>query len=229
MKTIPIHTKKINSLPYAPDVACCPRCGCPAQRNEVRLLNRWAANLDGATKECVLVGCYICRRCPPGDCWFRLQPPGFEERRQYTTATRLAVLSLVIKHKMSFEGAAAVGHSLLHLPELAATTVLRWYREAGDEMDFRSHMERMVAVFSGELAVDEVYQNGQYVIRATDPLNGVEISSRLGDGSPTTKDVREFFIELREAGIMPLVVVTDGSPLYPEVITEVWPDAKHQR
>ena len=57
----------------------------------------------------------------------------------------------------------------------------------------------------------------------------MEISSRLGDGSPTAHDIREFFLELREAGIMPQLVVTDGSSLYPEVIAEVWPEAEHQR
>jgi len=55
----------------------------------------------------------------------------------------------------------------------------------------------MVTIFSGQLAVDEVYESGVYVIRATDPLNGVEISSRLGAGSPCAQDVREFFLELR--------------------------------
>ena len=229
MKTIPSPASKLNSFTLAPETAPCPRCDHAAPRNEVRLLTRWAASLEGPTREAVLVGCYICPRCPPGSCWFRLEPPGFEERRQYTTATRLTVLSLVKDHKLSFEGAAAVGHSLLHLPELAATTVLRWFREAGDDFDFRSHMERMAEVFSGQLAVDEVFDGGRFVIKATDPLNGVEIVSRVGDGSPTAQDVREFFLELREAGITPQLVVTDGSPLYPEVIAEVWPEADHQR
>ncbi len=229
MKTIPLLVKKLNSLPYAPEVAPCPRCGRASPRNEIRLLERAKADLDEPTRERVLVGCYICEHCPVGERWFRLQSPGFEDRRQCTTATRLAVLSLVVDHKMSFEGAAAVGRSLLHLPKLVATTVLRWYRGAGDEMDFRGHIERMVAIFSGQLAVDEVYEGGVHVIRATDPLNGVEISSRLGDGSPCAQDVREFFLELRDAGIMPQLVVTDGSPLYPEVIAEVWPEAEHQR
>ncbi len=214
---------------YALETACCPRCGRVCQRNEIRLLSRWAGNLHAPAKESVLVGCYICPSCPPGACWFRQEPPGFEDRRHYTTATRLAVVSLVRVHKMSFEGAAAVGRSLLNLPELVGTTVLRWFRDDADDFDFRGHMERMVEVFSGQLAVDEVYDGGRFVIKATDPLNGVEIVSKIGDGSPTADDIRSFFLELREAGIEPWLVVTDGSSLYPNVIAEVWPEAEHQR
>lgn len=229
MMTIASPASSLKPFTYAPETACCPRCGHVCQRNEIRLLSRWAGNLHAPAKESVLVGCYICPSCPPGACWFRLEPPGFEERREYTTATRLAVVSLVRVHKMSFEGAAAVGRSLLHLPELAATTVLRWFRDDADDFDFRGHMERMVAVFSGQLAVDEVYDGGRFVIKATDPLNGVEIVSKIGDGSPTADDIRSFFLELREAGIEPWLVVTDGSSLYPDVIAEVWPEAEHQR
>jgi hypothetical protein len=229
MNTIPFPATKLNQFTFAPETAPCPRCDHAAPRNEIRLLSRWAGNLNRPTKESVLVGCYICPHCPQGECWFRLEPPGFEERRQYTTATRLAVVSLVRVHKMSFEGAAAVGRSLLHLPELAATTVLRWFRDDADDFDFRGHMERMVGIFSGQLAVDEVYDGGRFVIKATDPLNGVEIVSQIGDGSPKAADIRSFFLELREAGIQPQLVVTDGSSLYPEVIAEVWPEADHQR
>ncbi|MCP4918267.1 MAG: transposase [Proteobacteria bacterium] len=174
------------------------------------------------------VGCYICPRCPEGERWFRLEPPGFEGWRNYTTSSMLGVLSLVTVHKLSFTGAAAVGRSLLHLPELADTTVLRWYREAGDQVDYRGHLARMAEVFSGQLALDEVYDGGFYVIKATDPLNNLELTAWIGEGSPTAEDVREVLLELREAGIWPQLVVTDASSLYPRVIQEVWPEAEHQ-
>lgn len=214
--------------PFAPDVARCPRCGAASPRNEVRLLSRWAANLDSPYKEGVAVGCYLCPDCPEGQRWFRLEPPGFEGQRGYTTSTRLAVVSLVKDHKLSFVGAAAIGRELLHLPELADTTVMRWYREAGDQVDYRAHLARMAEVFSGQLALDEVYEGEHYVIKATDPLNDLELSCWLGEGSPTAEDLRECLLELRRAGIQPMLVVTDGSRLYPRVIHEVWPEAEHQ-
>lgn len=228
MHLVPPYADLDHPNPFAPDVACCPRCGTASPRNEQRRLTRWAASVDGARKEEVVVGCYLCPSCPDGRRWFRLEPPGFEGRSAYTTSTRLMLVSLVKDHKLSFEGAAAVGRKLLNLPELAATTVLRWYREAGDEVDYGGHLARMARVFSGELALDEVYEGNHWVIKATDPINNLELGCWLGDGSPSSEDVKECLLELREAGINPELVVTDGSSLYPKVLREVWPDASHQ-
>lgn len=213
----------------APNVARCPRCGAHSPRNEVRRLERHAACVDMEKKLAIEVGCYLCPECPAGERWFRLQPVGFEERSRYTTQTRTMVVSLVKDHKLSFDGAAAVGRALLHLPALAGTTVMRWFREAGDGVDYRGHLARVAETFSGQLAIDEVYDGGFYVLKATDPLNGVELTSWLGEGNPSEADIRELFLELKAAGIVPEWVVTDGSRLYPKVISEVFPDAGHQR
>jgi hypothetical protein len=40
--------------------------------------------------------------------------------------------------------------------------------------------------------------------------------------------MRRFLGNLAGWGLLPEVVVTDGSGLYPEVLAELWPDAKHQ-
>jgi len=40
--------------------------------------------------------------------------------------------------------------------------------------------------------------------------------------------MRRFLANLREHGFMPQVVVTDGSNLYPAVLAELWPKARHQ-
>jgi len=175
------------------------------------------------------VGCYLCPTCPPRMRWFRLAPAGFLGTSRYTDSTRAAVTSLVVRHKLSFLGAAAVARGLLHLSDLADTTVMRWFREDGDEVCYRTHLERMVAVFSGQFAIDEVYDGRAYVIRVTDPLNGLEITSWLGEGSPTEADVRELLLALKAAGFVPLLVSTDGSRLYPGALAEVFPEAQQQR
>jgi hypothetical protein len=158
-----------------------------------------------------------------------LAPAGFLGTSRYTDSTRAAVTSLVVRHKMSFVGAAAVARELLHLPDLADTTVMRWFREEGDEVCYRTHLERMAAVFSGQFAIDEVYDGRAYVIRVTDPINGLEITSWLGEGSPSEADVREVLLALKAAGFMPLLVSTDGSRLYPGALAAVFPEAKQQR
>jgi hypothetical protein len=40
--------------------------------------------------------------------------------------------------------------------------------------------------------------------------------------------MRRFLGNLKSWGLMPRVVVTDGSNLYPELLAELWPDADHQ-
>jgi MULE transposase domain. len=40
--------------------------------------------------------------------------------------------------------------------------------------------------------------------------------------------LRRFLLTLSYWGFLPLVVVTDGSALYPAVLQDVWPAAKHQ-
>src|SRR5207237_6862450 len=40
--------------------------------------------------------------------------------------------------------------------------------------------------------------------------------------------MRRFLLSLSYWGFQPKVVVTDGSTLYPAVLAEVWPEARHQ-
>ena len=40
--------------------------------------------------------------------------------------------------------------------------------------------------------------------------------------------MRRFLENLKNWGFSPEVVVTDGSPLYPNLLAELWPEARHQ-
>jgi transposase-like protein len=144
------------------------------------------------------------------------------------SAQRL-VVQMVQRYKMSMEAAAQFGREVLHLAMLDATTVLDWLREAGSLVDVQGRRRAAAAAFSGQMAVDEVYDGPWYQLKATDPLNDVELAWHVGEGAPTKDDIRRFFKELKAAGFSPTLVVTDGSDLYPEVIKEVWPEAEHQR
>jgi len=211
------------------EAARCPRCGTWSPRNEIRHRFFWEPDLRQPTVTEVLCGCYLCPSCPEGQRWFVVTPPEFRTRRQYAvTAQRLAV-DLVRKHGMSVEQAAAAARDMFHLPELQATTILSWLRAAGDAVDPLAHVEAAVEAFSGQMALDEVYDGEWYVIKATDPLNDVELGWVMGKGAPSDGHMQAFLLDLKAAGFHPKLVVTDGSSLYPNVIAEVWPDAKHQR
>ena len=118
---------------------------------------------------------------------------------------------------------------MLHLPKLHATTVLSWVRAAGDAVPFAERQTAMAEAFSGQLALDEVYDGGWYQLDATDPLNGLELDWHVGEGSPTGDDIRAFLERLKDAGFNPELIVADGSSLYPSAIPAVWPKAKVQR
>lgn len=214
---------------FAPLHLPCPNCGELARRNEVRELSRKELSFEGPQDEKVLVGCYLCPTCPTGERWFRVCPAGFEGRGRYTTRTRRAVLSLIINHKMSFEAAAELSRTLLHLPKLHSTTIMRWFRQAGEEVDLEAHLRARVEAFSGQMAVDEIYADPFWVVRVTDPVNKVELLSVLGSGDPPTGDtIADLFSDLRAMGFDPKVIVTDASSLYPSVIAEIFPKAQHQ-
>jgi hypothetical protein len=84
----------------------------------------------------------------------------------------------------------------------------------------------IVQSFSGVLCVDEVYQGDLTLLLAVDPgaLDGDRlVGYELVQGSVQQPAVEAFLGRLREAGIMPAEVVTDGSALYPEVVARIWP------
>lgn len=212
----------------APAFVLCPACSSLCRLNEVRTLCRQHADVAGPTQVTADLGCYVCPTCPKGERWFRLSAPGFEGNRRYTTPTRHAVMNLVKIGKMSFEAVGAVARQVLHLPKLHPTTVLRWLREDGESVDLDDHLRRALAVFSGEFAIDEVYDGTFYVIRVTDPINCIELMTQLGEGSPTAEDVAQVLRHLYALGFRPALIVTDGSSLYPKVLAEIFPDAAHQ-
>jgi len=214
---------------HAPDAAACPNCGTWSPRNETTSTWFWEASLGKPTVMEVRAGCYLCPRCPDGERWFKVVPSAYRTRKQYTIPTRLLVVDMVRRYNMSFEQAAIFGNEVLHLSKLDASTVLKWFREAGNAVDFQGWQKVTAKTFSGQMAVDEVYDGPWCMLKATDPLNGLELDCRILEGAPSEKDIREFFQALKAAGFEPSLVVTDGSKLYPNTIKDVWPGAEHQR
>ncbi len=82
------------------------------------------------------------------------------------------------------------------------------------------------------LCVDEVYQDQLALLLAVDPaapegdrLVGYQL---VHGGSVTQADVAAFLARLAQAGVQPDQVITDGSPLYPATLAQLWPQAAHQ-
>jgi transposase len=111
--------------------------------------------------------------------------------------------------------------------------IRRWCREYAEGLDFcGDYQEWVVEEFSGVLCVDEIYQNKLALLVAVDPAapGGGDrlVGYELIHGGVKRGDVEDFLGRLKRAGIEPDEVITDGSPLYPGALKEIWPTAAHQ-
>jgi Transposase len=95
-----------------------------------------------------------------------------------------------------------------------------------------SYLDAALADFSGYLAIDEVYDGPFCILSVVDNRRYNRLAFRVLDHDPTQDDVRDFLKEFKgqldKRGLEVLGITTDGSSLYPEVLKELWPDARHQ-
>lgn len=86
--------------------------------------------------------------------------------------------------------------------------------------------------FSGYLAADEVYDGPFCVLSIVDNRTFQRLAYRVLEHDPSQEDIRAFFAEFQAAlegrGRKVLGITTDGSPLYPVVIQDLFPEARHQ-
>lgn len=90
----------------------------------------------------------------------------------------------------------------------------------------------MLEGFSGYLAADELYDGPFCVLAAVDSKRQRRLACEVLERSPTQEDVRRFLQRvadmLRARGLVVHGVTTDGSPLYPQPLQDIWPLAAHQ-
>jgi Transposase len=86
--------------------------------------------------------------------------------------------------------------------------------------------------FSGYLAIDEVYDGPFCILSVVDNRRYNRLAFRVLDHDPTEDDVRAFLSEFKgqldRRGWSVFGITTDGSSLYPKVLKELWPTARHQ-
>lgn len=184
--------------------------------------------LDGPVFLLITVGVHHCRHC---ERHFRAQPPFLKPGAIYTERVReKAVLSV-------YEDGMAVRRVTERLARdfwvrPSEAMIRRWCHEYAESLNFAGDYQyRVVEEFSGILCVDEVYQGELALLVAVDPAipDGDRlVGYQLIHGEVNRRKVEDFLGRLRQAGIEPEQVVTDGSPLYSKTLKEVWPQAAHQ-
>jgi len=81
--------------------------------------------------------------------------------------------------------------------------------------------------FSGYLSVDELHLGDFTLLLATDPIADLPVGFALVSRNDADHMCR-FLKNLKTWGLEPKVVVTDGSTLYPALLAQLWPAARHQ-
>jgi transposase-like protein len=211
-------------LSCCPRTYPCPSCGRRGRRKQV--LTREVRSI--AFREiCLLEVRYAeyratCRCCRT----FRSAPPGVDLRRQYDNRVRDAVLARLIEDGMSIPKllAAMQRDFFLNLSEGFAYDCIRRRVEELDQADYRRWS---LSAFRGVLCVDELHLGRFTLLLATDPIGDFPVAFALVEINDA-EHMRRFLANLARRGFSPEVVVTDGSPLYPALLAEIWPAAEHQ-
>jgi hypothetical protein len=157
---------------------------------------------------------------------FRSQVEGILPRAEYTTKVREAVLDRLLDDQLSVE---ALRRSLardfyLELSDGFIYDCLDWKVRQCDGADYRRWS---LEHFSGTLSIDEIHLGQKTLLLATDPLSDFPVAFALVS-SNDQDHMRRFLSHLKSWGFLPQVVITDGSNLYPTVLAETWPAARHQ-
>ena len=157
---------------------------------------------------------------------FRAQIEGIEPRAEYTNRVRDAVIDRVLEDGMSTQ---RIQHAMqrdfhLDLSDGFLYDCLDWKVRQTNLADYR---QWTLAQFSGTLCIDEIHLGGKCLLLATDPLGDFPVAFALV-GSNDHDHMRRFLENLKKHGFQPKVVVTDGSNLYPALLAEIWPQARHQ-
>jgi hypothetical protein len=95
------------------------------------------------------------------------------------------------------------------------------------QIDMPGYRQWTLENFSGTLCVDELHLGHRTLLLATDPLGDFPVAFALVSANDQGH-MERFLNNLRCHGFLPQVVVTDGSNLYPTLLAEIWPNARHQ-
>jgi hypothetical protein len=218
---LPEHVTRIRQ---APKRAACPTCGRRGRRK--RVLHRRLRTLAYqrvAWLEVTYAEYQARCRCRK---YFRTWPLDVPAKADYDATVRQAVLDRLLRDRLNVEQtkAAMQRDFLVTLSDGFVYDCLRWHLA---RLDLAPHRQMVLERFSGTLCVDELHLGNYTLLLATDPLADLPVGFALV-GANDQDHMRRFLRNLARWGLVPEVVVSDGSSLYPKLLAEIWPDAKHQ-
>jgi len=208
----------------APKTHPCPACGQRGRRK--RSLHRRIRSL--AYRQVAYLDVHYAEyqaRCPCRKS-FRSWPLDVPQKADYDDRVRAAVLDRILEDGLNVQRTRAAMRRdfLLPLSEGFIYDCLRWKVA---QLDLRAHRHRVLDQFSGTLCLDELHLGRFTLLLATDPIADLPVGFALVSRNDHDH-MRRFLNNLKSWGLRPRVVVSDGSPLYPALLAELWPQARHQ-
>src|SRR5512135_3142068 len=217
-------TAVVIPISCAPKKAPCPQCGKLGRRKRI-LTRRVRTIAYKAIAYLEITYGEYGARC---DCCttFRTNPEGVLPKAQYDNRVRELVLDRILEDGLNIERALGSIRREFLL-ELSSGYVYNVLRDRAGELDMAEHRRTVLEHFSGTLCVDELHLGRFTLLLATDPLSDLPVAFALVAANDQGHMLR-FLRNLKNWGLEPRVVVTDGSNLYPAVMAELWSEADHQ-
>jgi hypothetical protein len=218
----------ICEIRYSLTATSCDRCGQPAPYFSTAERTAIDVELQHPVLLHLIVSVHHCLDCQH---YFRAQPPFLRRDAIYTNRVVEKAVQSVHQDGMAMRRVTTrLARDFWVQPSEA--TIRGWCRSYSAGYDFeRDHQPWVVNQFLGILCVDEVYQHQLALLLAVDPAAAEGdrlVGYQLVHGSVKAADVERFLLHLKQLGLEPVEVVTDGSQLYPSVLAKVWPQAAHQ-
>jgi len=157
---------------------------------------------------------------------FRTHPDDVLPKAKYDNKVREAVLAGILDDHLNVE---AVRRRMQRdfLLDLSTGFIYDCLHDAARHLDLAEHRQEVLNRFSGVLDVDELHLGKHTLLLATDPIGDFPVAFALVSANDQDHMGR-FLRNLQRHGLRPRIVVTDGSPLYPTLLAELWPQAEHQ-
>src|SRR3954447_590995 len=214
---IPVHC--------APKKAPCPTCGKHGRRKRKRPPRRVRTVAYKAVAFLEIIGGEYQARC---SCCktFRNTPEDVLPRALYDNKVRDLVLDRILKDAMNVEQTIESLHREFHL-DLSTGFIYDVLHGHAQALGMAAHRRMVLKHFSGTLCVDELHLGRFTLLLATDPLADLPVAFALVAANDQGH-MERFLRNLKNWGLNPTVVVTDGSNLYPTVLKDLWSDADHQ-
>lgn len=206
----------------------CARCGAPARRRCETSRTAIDIDLEHPVLLLVTVSVHHCRRCGR---YMRAQPPFLRRDAIYTArVVTKAVPSVYVDGMAVRRVPARLARDFWVQP--SEGMIRQWCRAYCAGLDFAGDYQAwVVEEFSGILGVDDVYQGALALLLAVDPAapeGDRLVGYELVQGTVDKEAIAAFLHRLKDVGINPEQVITDGSSLYPAVLAQIWPAAAHQ-